>query len=368
MYYDNAATTPLLPEVKAEIMKYIDYYGNPSSQHEEGFIIRKKIEEVRDIVAEIFCGNPRRVIFTSSGSASNNLVIKGLNDRYIFYYTPTAHKSMLLSCQSKKYHKEIKVDNNGLIDLEWLNTELKTNWSKKPVICYEVANSELGIYQNAEEIAKIVHENKGLIVADLTAYVPHLPIINPCDIADFYTFSAHKIGALKGVGIVYLNCFERLSPLIYGSQERGLFGGTENVIGIISLGAAIKALNIKDRKRFDKMAHYFQDLVTAKIEDCYFISEKCPYKIPQIMTVCFKGVSGEELVMRLSEEGCYISTGSACNSGSLEPSRALMAINLCEEDIPCCVRISFSGEETSADIKKLVDILVEKVRELRLLS
>lgn len=367
MYYDNAATTPLLPEVKKEIIKYLDYYGNPSSQHDEGHFIRKKIEEVRDLVAEIFCGNPRRVIFTSSGSASNNLVIQGLNDKYIFYYTPTAHKSMWLACNSKKHNKEIEVDNNGLINLEWLNDELRSNWSKRPVICYEVANSELGIYQNAEEIAKIVHKYNGLIVADLTAYVPHLPIINPCDIADFYTFSAHKIGALKGIGIVYLNSFEKLSPLIYGAQEQGLFGGTENVIGIISLGAAIKALNIKDRNRFDKIAHYFQDLVKEKISDCYFISEKCPYKIPQIMTICFKNVSGEELVTLLNQEGIYISTGSACNSGSLEPSHALTAINICKEDIPCCVRISFSGEETTDDIKKLVDVLEQKVRVLRLL-
>ena len=369
MYFDNAATTPLLPEVKEEIIRFLDYYGNPSSHHEEGYFVRNKIEEVRDEVASIFCGNSRRVIFTSSGSASNNLIIRGLSDKYLFYYTPTSHKSMWMSCESKTNYKKIKVDENGLIDLDYLEQEIKkSSVFKRPVVCYELANSELGVYQQSEKIYKIVHKYKGLVLADLTAFLPHLPLVNPSEQADFYTFSAHKLGALKGVGVVYLNCYEKLNPLIYGSQENGLFGGTENVLGIISLGAALKVLNLSEKRGFDKIAHYFQDLIRENIDDCYIISEKCPFKIPQIMTICFKNVSGEELVQLLDMEGFYISTGSACNSGSLEPSLTLKAINIDKLDLHSCVRISFSGNETYQDIEKLVDILKQKIDILRCLE
>lgn len=366
MYFDNAATTPLLPEVKEEIIKYLDYYGNPSSQHKDGYIIKNKIEEIRDDIANIFCNNSRKIVFTSSGSASNNLVIRGLNDDYMYLYTPTSHKSMLMSCKSKIFNQEIKVDKEGLIDIRKLQKQLEKYSSlRKPVVCYEMANSELGIYQEAEAIAELVHSFGGIIVADLTAYMPHLPLVNPCKLADFYTFSAHKLGALKGVGVVVINCFEKVSPLIYGAQELGLFGGTENVIGIISLGAALKALNIKEKNKFDRMSHFFQDMIKRNIPDSYIISENCPYKIPQIMTICFKNVSGEELVHMMDNEGFSISTGSACNSGSLEPSYTLTAIKLCKDDIPCCVRISFSGNEQLDEVMALGNKLKEVVKILR---
>ena len=367
MYLDNAATTPLLPEVKEEIIKYLDLFGNPSSKHEEGYLVKGKIEIVRNTVADIFNGNSRRVIFTSSGSAANNLVIHGLNDNFIFYYSPSSHKSMWLSCINKIYNKEIQLNENGLIDLDWLRTELE-NEEKRVVLCYEMANSELGIYQNAKDIYELVHSFDGLVVADLTAYLPHYPIHTSVDQADFYTFSAHKIGALKGIGVVYCNSFEQLKPLIYGSQENGYFGGTENVIGIISLGVALNHITDRWNNRFEKQSRNFQDLLEEKISDCYVVLEDCPQRIPHIMTVCFKGILGAELVHLMNEDGYYISTGSACNSGSLEPSRALTAIHLCDDDIPCCVRISFSGEESQEDIDNLIDELEKKVFILRTLG
>lgn len=368
MYLDNAATTPLLPEVKTEIIRFLDYYGNPSSKHKEGIVVREKIEEVRNQVADIFSGNPRKVLFTSSGSASNNLVIHGLNDNYMYYYSPTCHKSMRYSCEHKKYHKEIKVDTNGLIDIKWLEKRLKRFSIKKFVLCYEMANSELGVYQNSHLLYELVHKYGGLVVADLTAFLPHIPFYYPQDQADFYTFSAHKIGALKGVGIVYVNSKEILKPLIHGAQEDGLFGGTENAIGIISLGAALKHWNLSIQSKFNKLSHYFVDLIKKNIKDCYIVAENCPNKIPQIMTICFKGVSGEELVTLLNEEGYYISTGSACNSGSLDLSPTLKAIKMREKDIPCCVRISFSAFETISEIENFVKVLESKVQILRIFS
>lgn len=365
MYLDNAATTPLLPQVKDAIIDYLQYFGNPSSHHKEGFIVREKIENVRNQIADIFCGNSRNVLFTSSGSASNNLVIHGLNDKYMFYYSPTCHKSMRLSCESKPYHKKILVDKNGLINIEYLENELKKPKIRKPVICYEMANSELGVYQNSHKIYDLVHKYGGLVVADLTAFLPHIPFYYPEDKADYYTFSAHKLGALKGVGVVYCNANEHLKPLIYGSQEDGLFGGTENAIGIISLGAALDNWDLSIQTSFNKLSHYFMDLVKEKISDCYFVADNCPCKIPEIMTICFKNVKGEELVELLNEKGYYISTGSACNSGSLTLSPTLQAIKIVDNDIPCCVRISFSSFETKEDIQQFVDVFESCVNTLR---
>ena len=364
MYLDNASTTPLLPEVKQEIIKWLDFFGNPSSVHEEGRVVKTKMQEVRTKVASFIGGNADNVIFTSSGSAANNLVIHGLNDAYEYLYTPTCHKSMRLACENKPSHCSVQMLNNGLIDEEWLIKYINKSFNNKIVFCYEMTNSEIGVCQNNERIKEIIKRKNGIIVADATAYIPHYPLHVNFEGADFYTFSAHKIGALKGVGVVYYNSMEHLKPLIFGSQERGLFGGTENVIGLISLGKATE-LWYEKRKQNDILSHYLSDLIMDEIEDSYEILHNSNNKVSNIMMFCFKGVKGEELLHLLDEDGFYVSIGSACNSGSLELSPTLLSIRVPESDIPCCIRISISGDETIEEINKLVESLKKNVTILR---
>lgn len=364
MYLDYASTTPLLPEVKQEIIKWLDFFGNPSSVHEEGRMVKSKIHEVRRKVATFIGGNTDNVIFTSSGSAANNLVIHGLDDKYLYFYTPTCHKSMRLACESKPNHQAVKMTDDGLIDEEWLSKSINKASKTKVVFCYEMTNSEIGVCQKNDTIIKIVKNANGIVVADATAYIPHFPLHANYEGADFYTFSAHKIGALKGVGVVYYNSMEHLKPLIFGSQERGLFGGTENVIGLISLGVATD-LWYEVKEHSDILAHYLSELIVKNIPDSYEITHDSNFKVSNIMMFCFKGVQGDELLELLDEDGFFVSTGSACNSGSLELSPTLLSIHVPKADIPCCIRISLGGKETIEELKDFVESLKKNVQILR---
>lgn len=367
MYLDNAATTPLLSEVKDEVMAWLNYFGNPSSEHEEGLLIKRKLNECRNDVAKFINGNADNIIFTSSGSAANNLVINGLNDKYLYLYTPTCHKSMRLACENKPFHKVVQMDNKGIVDINKLELLLRKNKKSKIVFCYEMTNSEIGVCQNNIKIKELIKSYDGIIVADATAYIPHFKLYANQEGADFYTFSAHKIGALKGVGVVYYNSMEQLKPLIFGSQERGLFGGTENVIGIISLGTAVKYW-YQNANKSELVAHFISDEVISKIPDSYEIANYSENKVSNIMMFCFKNVRGDELLTLLNEDGFYVSTGSACNSGSLELSPTLLSIRVPESDIPCCIRVSITGNESISDIRKFIESLKKNVEKLRLMN
>ena len=364
MYLDNASTTPLLPEVKREVIKWLDFFGNPSSLHEEGRIVRNKIDEVRRKVASFIGGNADNIIFTSSGSASNTLVINGLDNRYMYLYTPTCHKSMRLACENKMFHSSIQMTKKGLIDERLLEKKLSKVLNSKVVLCYEMANSEIGVCQYNERIIHLVKKYNGIVVADATAYIPHYPLHVNYDGADFYTFSAHKIGSLKGVGVVYYNSFEHLKPLIFGSQERGLFGGTENVLGLISLGIATEYW-YERKQQADLLSHYLVDKILNSIDDSYEVIHDVNNKVSNIMMMCFKGVKGEELLELLDEDGFFVSTGSACNSGSLELSPTLLSIHVPKSDIPCCIRISLYGNEKVEELDKFVESLKRNVKKLR---
>ena len=367
MYLDNAATTPLLPEVKEEIIKWLDFFGNPSSIHEEGRRVKTKLEECRVKVATFINGNSDNIIFTSSGSAANNLVIQGLDDSYMYLYTPTCHKSMRLCCENKPFNCAVQMTTNGMIDEKWLLRKLNKIHKQKIVFCYEMTNSEIGICQKNQNIINIIKNFDGVVVADATAYIPHYVLNANKEGADFYTFSAHKIGALKGVGVVYYNSMEKIKPLIYGSQERGFFGGTENVIGIISLGTAVEYWS-KYSIQSKIVSHYLSDEIIRTIPDSYEITSNFENKVSNIMMFCFQGVKGEELLELLNEDGFYVSTGSACNSGSIELSPTLLSIRMPESDIPCCIRVSLSGNENIDDIKNFLSSLKKNVERLRMFA
>ena len=342
-------------------------YGNPSSVHEEGRIVKKELEKCRAAVSKFIGGNKDNVIFTSSGSASNNLVINGLSDNYLYLYTPTCHKSMRLACENKPYHCSILMTNKGYIDLDWVRRRINKAHKQKIVFCYEMTNSEIGVCQNNEKIIALIKEKNGIVVADATAYIPHFKLYANQLGADFFTFSAHKIGALKGVGVVYYNSMEKLKPLIYGSQENGLFGGTENVIGIISLGTAVEYWYQYVSKN-ELIAHYISDEILRTIPDSYEIADVMEHKVSNIMMFCFKGVRGDELLELLDEDGFFVSTGSACNVNSLELSSTLLSIRVPESDIPCCIRISIIGNESYEEIKKFISSLKFNVEKLRMFN
>ena len=370
VYLDSAATTKLTPQVKQYIIELLDQYANPSALYQSGVDARQIIEQARNNVAEFINGKSENIIFTSSGSAANTLVIKGLTtenpllNEYTVFYSPTAHKSMIKACQSCVTNIPLKVNKYGEIDLEYLDNILREYSIHKPLVCIESANSEIGTMNYIFTIAKIVHKYNGLILVDVTGHIPsyHVNMKIWKDI-DFVTFSGHKLHALKGVGVVYKNCNIELKPLVYGSQEQGLFAGTENVLGIASLGKAVE--NYDYSSISSKNRDYVYDYIIKEIPDSYLVGAPFEHRLPHNLYMCFKGVQGESLMILLDMNGIEVSTGSACNSGNPQPSSTLTAIGMDKEDIHSCIRLSFGEELKESDLLYICKTINKCVQQLR---
>ena len=372
IYLDNAATTQLTPQVKQYIIELLDKYANPSSLYQSGIDARQIIEQARNNVAKFINGKSENIIFTSSGSASNSLVIKGLAvddlfmNEYTVFYSPTAHKSMIEASKSCIRNDKLKVNKYGEIDLNYLTKVLGSCKNSKPLVCIEASNSEIGTMNYISQIAKIVHKYDGLILVDATGYIPSLRVdMESWGDIDFLTFSGHKLHALKGTGVVYKNSDAKLKPLVYGSQEQSLFAGTENVLGIASLGKAIESYDYSSIS--PKNRDYVYDYIINNIPDSYLVGAPFEHRLPHNLYMCFKGVQGESLMILLDMNGIQVSTGSACSSGDLQPSSSLTAIGMNKEDINSCIRMSFSNE-TQEELDYVCTKLKECVERLRNVS
>ena len=369
IYLDYASTTPISPSTKQFIINRLDTFGNPSSLHQEGIQANKLISNARESVAKFINANTDDIIFTPSGSASNTLAIKGYvaKHNYILFYSPLLHKSALEYIKSLHYNKEVlKVDSKGFIDID--NLESRMNPLKyPPFVVIEYANSEIGTIQDVKRIIDIVHKYNGIVYLDCTGSISTIPLdVKELDV-DMAGFSAHKIGALKGCAVLYKKKHINLEPLIYGTQEQGLMAGTQNTLGIATLGYVVENYNYSSISSIVRDSVY--DYIMKNISDSYLIGATIGDKrLSHNLYMCFKGVEGESLMMFLDVNGIEVSTGSACSSGSLQPSSTLVAIGMNKEDIHSCIRMSFRGNETEFDIDyvchKLKDC-VEKLRKFR---
>lgn len=376
IYLDNAATTPLTDDVKEYIISLLDTYQNPSSAYDSGRKTREIIEKARENVARFINTDKNNILFTSSGSASNTLAIKGLIpdhpflNKYAVFYSSTAHKSMVESCKSciYPYPLPLPVNQFGEIDIDCIDGIFKKYLNGDhpiPVVCVEYANSEIGSINDIVLLSNLVHERNGILIVDATGYIPYFPI--DMDILkkhiDILTFSGHKLHSLKGVGVLYKRSGIKLKPLIYGTQENGIFAGTENVLGIASLGKAVEkydysALHIEPKR------NYLYEQIIRRIPNCHIIGRQ-HHRLPCNLYMCFKGVEGESLMLLLDLNGIEVSTGSACLSGDLSPSPTLLAINMPEDEIHSCIRITLNGREGYRELDYVADKLSECVEALR---
>lgn len=363
IYLDNAATTPLSPSTKQFIINTLDTFGNPSSLHKEGIQANKLISNARKTVAKFINADVENVYFTSGGSASNTLGVKGYYQKHncCILYSPIAHKSILKCVESCKYSHPLKVDSDGNIDIddlkEWLDAR-----QIKPFVVIDYANSEIGTIQDVKRIIELTHFYNGIIMLDCTGSISTIPLnVKELDV-DIATFSAHKLGGLKGCGVLYKKPNIELEPLIYGSQEQGLFGGTENVLGIASLGKAIESYDYSSISTYNR--DYVYDYIINNIPDSYLVGAPFEHRLPHNLYMCFKGVEGESLMLLLDTNGIQVSTGSACSSGSLQPSSTLTAISMDKEDIHSCIRMTFN-DETNEELDYVCSKLKECVERLR---
>lgn len=365
VYLDHAATTPLHPQVKSYIIELLDKFQNPSSLYQSGIDVRQIIEQSRKNVAKFINADVENIIFTSSGSASNTLSIKGYvqKNSCCILYSPIAHKSILKCVESCKNAIPLEVDSNGFIDVYKLDKLLNVIYYK-PFVVIDYANSEIGIIQDIKRIIEVVHNYDGIVMLDCTGSIPTIPLDVKALGVDMAMFSSHKLGALKGCGVLYKKPTIELEPLVYGSQENGLFSGTENVLGIASLSKAIENYDYSSISSANR--DYVYNYILNNIPNSYLVGAPIgENRLPHNLYMCFKGVQGESLMILLDMNGVQISTGSACTSGSLQPSSTLTAIGMNKEDINNCIRLSFDGNETTEELNYVCKKLKECVEQLR---
>ncbi len=364
IYLDNAATTPLSPHVKEYIISILDNFYNPSSLYQNGVNVKNIIENTRSKVADFIHADKRDIIFTSGGSASNSLAICGYmgNHNYTMLYSPIAHKSILKCAESFRDAYPLKVNKYGEIDFndlkEWLNTR-----SDKFFVVMDYANSEIGTVQNIKRLIDLIHFYNGVVYLDCTGSISQIELdVKSLDV-DMAGFSAHKIGALKGTGVLYKKQNIALKPLIYGTQEYGLFSGTENVIGIASLGKAVESYDYSSVSSYNR--DYVYNYISKNIPNSYLIGAQFKSRLPHNLYICFKGIDAESLMILLDMNGIQVGTGSACNNRSLTVSATLTEIGIDKDDIHSCVRLTFSGKESQKELDIICKTLSKCIKSIR---
>jgi cysteine desulfurase len=381
VYFDNAATTPVLSEVIQEMVPYLGYhYGNPSSQHSFGFDTSRAIEKARSHVAQLIGSSPNEITFTSGGTEANNLAIKGSvsriginndNERAVLISSSIEHDSVLQPFNSLKAQgfvvKFAEVNSEGIIKLESLLDILRQD--KTMLVSIMLANNEVGTIQPIRELAKITHENSNaLFHCDAVQALGKIPIDVKHLGVDLLSLSSHKIYGPKGVGALYVRDRDQLNPLIDGGgQEKSLRSGTENVYGIVGFGEAcrIATANLIDNGRIvKKLRDYLINRVLSAIPRCHLhgsISER----LPNNAHFSFPGVKGEDIIVKLNEYGIAASTGAACSSNKAKPSHVLKAMGLSLLEIEGSLRLTLGHQNTMYEVERVVLALEEIIRELR---
>lgn len=378
IYLDNAATTAVKPEV-LEVMKpyFTEIYSNPSSVYSFAGKAKKAVEDAREQIAQVLHADASEIYFTAGGSESDNWAIKGtleaLKDKGRHVITSKIeHHAVLHACEwLEKNGYEVTyldVDENGLISPEELERAIRPD---TVLITIMFANNEIGTIEPIREIGAIAKKHGILFHTDAVQAFGHVPIDVEDMNIDMLSASGHKFHGPKGVGFLYLRNGIKMGPLIHGgAQERSRRAGTHNVPGIAGMGAAVKLAAEKMDENAKKETK-LRDHLIARIE------KEIPYvrvnghrqkRLPNNVNVCFRFIEGESLLILLDQKGICASSGSACTSGSLDPSHVLLAIGLKHEIAHGSVRLTLSEETTKEEIDYVVDCLKEIVDRLRSLS
>jgi cysteine desulfurase len=383
IYLDHAASTPVLQEIINEMLPYLgNLYGNPSSIHTYGIKSKIAIQIARKRVAMLIGSKPSEIFFTSGGTESDNLALKGLcksienyqNRKNHIITSSIEHDAILETCRYLEKDgftvTYLKVDTDGIID----KTELKNNLNEKTaLVSIMLANNEIGVIQPIKELTEIVHNFSKMIIfhSDAVQAVGKIPInVKEFDL-DSLSLSSHKINGPKGVGALYVREKVKFEPLIQGGgQESTIRSGTENVPGIVGLGKAseISMLNLKVNSQY---LYYLRDHLIKRINEEIgdkILNGSIEHRLPNNVNFTFLGLNGEDLLTKLDEDGVLVSTGSACSANRQQESHVLKAIGLNHEEISGSIRITLGIQNTIDDLEKTVIVLKNRITELRKLS
>lgn len=385
IYMDNAASAPVDPDVfRAAQPFFMEQYGNPSSVHSMGRKAREAVEKARKQCAVALGCEPENIFFTSGGTESDNWAIQ-MHHEYLsqsvctftqILYNKIEHKAVLNCLDDDDLDYGVNVETNGVLDFSKVKFILESNgkYSMKQdftVVCM-AANNELGTVQPIKSLSDLCYKHKVPFHCDAVQYIGKEPLdLKELKGITSLAISGHKIGGFKGSGLLYIRNpkADYVQPLIYGGgQEKGLRSGTENVPGIVALGAAMEKITHSD---FDnthvKEMHEYLQCALSQIPAVHFNGD-CEYQLPYYLNISFKGILGEALALALDRHGICVSTGSACNTGSLTPSHVLTAIGLDSDYIDGTIRISLSESNTLEECKTVAETIKEEVAKLRNVS
>ena len=376
IYLDNAATTRPKPEVIGEMMPYLTLkWYNPSSLYSEANEIKRDIENARNTVGNFINADGNEIYFTSSGSEGNCWAIQGFVNKCIkkgvkpcIITSVIEHKS-ILECVKNLNNVDvhyIEVDNQGFINIGQLRNMLFHSTyicGEEVLVSIQFANNEIGTIQCMKDIANEAHRFDAILHTDAVQAFGQITIdVKELDI-DMMTVSGHKIGTPKGVGFLYKKSGIDINPLIYGSQMDGMRGGTENVPYIIGLAKAVELCQVNFKNTIALMRDYIINQLEERF-DCE-INGSMINRLPNNISVTFpQNLTGEALIYMLDMSGIYISTGSACNSHSVQPSHVLKAIGLTNEEISKTIRISLSDEIDRKTADKIIDDMDKQIKLL----
>lgn len=383
IYLDHAASTPVLQETINEMIPYLgDLYGNPSSIHTYGIKSKMAIRIARRRVASLIGAKSSEIFFTSGGTESDNLALKGIskcirnyegNKNHIIT-SSIEHDAIIETC----HHLEkegftvtyLNVDKKGIID----RTELKNTITEQTaLVSIMLANNEIGVIQPVKEFSEIVHNFDKRIIfhSDAVQAVGKIPVnVKEMDL-DSLSLSSHKINGPKGVGALYVRERVKFEPLIQGGgQELTFRSGTENVPGIVGFGKAseISMLNLKENFQYlNYLRDYFINRIKEEISGS-MLNGSLESRLPNNVNFTFLGINGEDLLIKLDEDGILASTGSACSANLQKESHVLKAIGLNHEEISGSIRFTLGIQNTKEEIDKTIRTLSQRIKELRKFS
>lgn len=377
IYLDNNATTKVDPEVVEAMMPYMtDFYGNPSSMHTFGGQVGKAVKQARQQVAALLGADDSEIIFTSCGTEGDNAAIRAAllaqpEKRHIIT-TQVEHPAVLNVCKQLETQgytvTYLSVNGKGQLDLDELEASLTGNTA---LVTIMYANNETGVIFPIEQIGLRVKEYGAIFHVDAVQAVGKIPLNMKTSTIDMLTMSGHKIHAPKGIGVLYVRRGVRFRPLLIGGQqERGRRSGTENVPGIIALGKAaeLELLHLEEAtKRERRLRDRLEQAILTTIPDCE-VNGDTTQRLPNTTNIGFKYIEGEAILLYLNQHGICASSGSACSSGSLEPSHVLRAMGLPYTILHGSIRFSLCRYTTEAEIDQVIAVMPDIIQRLRDMS
>jgi cysteine desulfurase len=373
-YFDHAATTPVDLRVVAAMVPYFsETYGNPSSMYRLAREARHAVDGARDAVAEILGARSAEVVFTASGSESDNAAIKGVafahRGRGHLVTSPVEHHAVLNSVaflEKLGYETTlVSVDRHGRVDPDAVGRAIRDDTI---LVSIMYANNEVGTIQPIEEIARVTRARRVPFHVDAVQAGGALDLTVDRLGVDLLSLSGHKFHGPKGVGVLYVRRGTVCWPTIHGGgQERGRRAGTENVAGIVGLAIALELAQSDREARNAHVAALRDRLIeeTLRAVPGAFLTGHPSQRLPNLASFCFEGVNGESLMLALDHHGVMASTGSACTSGSLEPSHVLLALGLDAKLAAGSLRLSLGRGNTDAEVDRLLALLPDLIRRLR---